>query len=86
MDYNIVWVSFPQPVTPVRPPASGSPTRSDWFFSSLAAIYQLFDIDQVGCPVETLWNAHLRVGSAPFDTGKCIISKHVVIPKKRKEK
>ncbi len=51
----IYWVSFREQ------PIEGDP-RTDFYFYSLAAIYEVFTPAQIGCRVQTLWNAGIDVG------------------------
>ena len=55
--------------------------QTDFYFGSLAAIYEVFTPEQIGCKLETLW-------AAKIDTlhTKCVVSKQVLYRKKQKEK
>ena len=48
--------------------------RKDFFFGSLAAIYELFDAKQVGCRIENLWNVGVSDGK-PYCNKLCRITK-----------
>lgn len=48
--------------------------RKLWYFGSLAAIYELFTPEQIGCKLETLWNAKLGYGEHKI-TKHCVIYK-----------
>lgn len=56
--------------------------QTDFFFGSLAAIYELFTPEQVGCKLETLWSAKIDT-LTPKATTKCVVSKHVLYRKKQ---
>ena len=47
---------------------------SDFYFSSLAAIYELFPPSAVGCQLTNLWNYGITE-NRPFSNKKCVISK-----------
>ena len=51
--------------------------RTDFFFSSLAAIYDQFTPGQVGCKVARLWNIGVSDGK-PYNGRKCTITKEEV--------
>ena len=75
---TIIRVQFLNPV-----PEYGGQT--DFYFGSLAAIYELFTPAQVGCKLETLWSAKIDTLS-PKTTTKCVVSKQVLYRKKQKNK
>lgn len=54
---------------------------SEFFFGSLAAIYDLFNEEQIGCSLHTLWNCKISPDN-PKATARCVISKHKVWRKK----
>lgn len=56
--------------------------RNDYFFGSLAAIYDTFSAEQIGCRKETLWNANIEEDK-PKSTRCCVVYKHRVVRKKR---
>lgn len=56
--------------------------ETEYFFGSLAAIYEMFTPQQIGCKIEALWSAKIELGK-PKATRSCIISKHVVLRKKQ---
>lgn len=64
-----------------EPPIEGDP-RVDFFFFSLAAIYELFSVEQVGCSVRTLWNARIDVGQ-PYHNRHCSVRREPVFRKAR---
>ena len=57
----------------------------EFYFGSLAAIYDMFSVEQIGCAVEVLWAYNIEQGK-PFENTKCIISKETLTRKKRKSK
>lgn len=64
------------------PPIVGD-KRTDFFFASLAAIYDTFTPDQIGCAVERLYK--LRVSdSNPYHGISCDISREEVRRKAQK--
>lgn len=59
--------------------------RREFYFGSLAAIYDMFSVEQIGCAVEVLWAYNIEHGK-PFENAQCIISKETLTRKKRKNK
>lgn len=57
--------------------------RKVWYFGSLAAIYELFTPEQIGCKLETLWNYSLDYGESKITT-YCIITKEIIYRKAHK--
>ena len=51
--------------------------RTDFYFYSLAAIYEVFTPEQVGCTVRTLWNAGIEVGK-PYYNRLCSVKKEPI--------
>lgn len=75
-------VSFKEP--PVL--ADGSQAdKTDFFFTSLAAIYDQFDKRDIGCQVARLWNLKITPDS-PYRGRKCTITKEPVARKRRSQK
>lgn len=58
---------------------------SEFYFGSFAAIYEMFDASEVGCRLEALWAANIEVGK-PKTTRLCVVSKHKLYRKSRKNK
>ncbi len=50
---------------------------SEFFFGSLAAIYDMFSPEDVGCALSTLWNSKITP-ERPKVTSRCVISRHPV--------
>lgn len=74
-------VSFNEP--PVL--ADGSPAeKTDFFFTSLAAIYDQFDKRDIGCQVARLWNLKITPDQ-PYKGRRCIITKELVQRKRRRK-
>lgn len=48
--------------------------RTEFFFTSLSAIYEEFTPDQVGCKVTRLWNIGVS-GGIPYEGAKCKITR-----------
>ena len=46
--------------------------QKDYFFGSLAAIYELFTPEEIGCKVNNLWNK--GVSKKPYTSKTCTIS------------
>lgn len=59
--------------------------RKVWYFGSLAAIYELFTPEQIGCKLETLWNDGLGYGEYKI-TKQCVITKEIMYRKAHKSK
>lgn len=59
--------------------------RKVWYFGSLAAIYELFTPEQIGCKLETLWNDSLGYGEYKI-TKHCVITKEIMYHKAHKVK
>ena len=59
--------------------------RREFYFGSLAAIYDMFSVEQIGCAVEVLWAYNIEQGK-PFENSQYIISKEFLTRKKRKSK
>ena len=55
---------------------------SEFFFGSLAAIYEMFSPEDVGCALSTLWNSKIAPDH-PKVTSRCVISKHRVFRMKQ---
>jgi len=47
--------------------------KSDFYFSSLSAIYEVFSVHDIGCTVQTLWNRKVARGNA-YSNSKCTIT------------
>lgn len=58
--------------------------KKDHYFGSLAAIYEVFTPQQIGCKLEALWGAGIEDGK-PKSTRLCVISKHELHRKKQKK-
>lgn len=64
------------------PPGNGG---NEFYFGSLAAIYDTFTPEQIGCKLEALWGAGITV-EKPKLTRTCLISKHRIHRKSQKNK
>ena len=79
-DYEQIYrVSFNEP------PADFYGEQCDFFFTSLAAIYDQFDKQEIGCQVERLWNLKISPDK-PYVGRKCTITKEPLGRKKHKQK
>lgn len=58
---------------------------TEFYFGSLAAIYEMFDASEIGCRLEALWAANIDE-EHPKATRSCVISKHVLYRKSQKNK
>lgn len=59
--------------------------KKEHYFGSLAAIYDVFTPQQIGCKLAALWSARIEEGK-PKSTRYCVISKHGLHRKKQKIK
>lgn len=75
-DSHIYRVSF------INPPYTDSP-RTDFYFHSLAAIYDEFTPEQVGCKVTRLWNIGVSQG-ATYHGRKCSVYQEPISRKRHK--
>lgn len=62
-------------------PKEGGAT--EFYFGSLAAIYEMFDAAEIGCRLEALWAAGID-DTHPKATRLCVISKHTMYRKLQK--
>lgn len=75
MDSSIIKVSFFVPVE----------GKTDYYFTSLAAIYDLFTPEQIGLSLSRLWVSHVRADN-PRVTQTCRISREILHSKTQKKK
>ena len=61
----------------------GNGGKTEFFFGSLAAIYDKFTYEQIGCKVETLWAAGITEAT-PYENDRCTVSREVVTRKAQK--
>lgn len=66
-------------------PAGSYTEQREFFFGSLAAIYELFTPEQIGCKVDNLWNIHVSDG-VPYVNSLCRITRETLIRKERENK
>lgn len=66
-----------------RTPPDPEDGKTDFYFSSLAAIYDTFTPEQVGCAVQRLWNVKVTEES-PYTGKLCEITKERVKRKAQK--
>lgn len=64
-----------------EPPIEGD-SRTEFFFHSLSAIYEVFTAEQVGCKVSRLWNIGVSNGTT-YEGRLCTISREPISRKKR---
>lgn len=65
------------------PPLAGDP-RTEFYFGSLAAIYDQFTPKQIGCKVERLWNYGIKQNK-PYKNARCVVSREVMRRKTRRD-
>lgn len=53
----------------------------NYHFGSIAAIYEVFTPEQIGCGIQNLWNYKLS-SSRPYKSPKCVIFSGEIIRKK----
>lgn len=66
-----------------EPPLSGD-ERTEFFFTSLAAIYEVFTAEQIGCKVSRLYNIGVPDGT-PYDGKRCLITREAIHSKTQKK-
>ena len=72
--YSVLFFSTPLP---------DKPMQKYFLFSSLAAIYEVFSVEQIGCSLGHLYN--LKVPDSSTYAGKrCIIKRDKVLSKRQK--
>lgn len=70
---HVYRVAFKEPPLP-------EDNRTDFFFTSLAAIYERFTPEQIGCRVSRLWNIGVSKGNA-YDGRRCSVTKELLLRK-----
>ena len=68
-----------------EPPLFGVDERTEFYFHSLAAIYEVFTARQIGCKVTRLWNIGVSHG-APYEGRRCKITKEQILRKTRNKR
>lgn len=58
--------------------------QREYYFGSLAAIYDVFDPFQVGCKVENLWHVGVSDGK-PYENNLCRITREPLIRKQQRK-
>ena len=64
-------------------PLRGKPRQKFFLFSSLAAIYEVFSVEQIGCSIGHLYNLKVPDGTA-YCGKRCIIKREPVVSKRQK--
>lgn len=54
--------------------------RKDFYFTSLAAIYEQFTAEEIGCSVENLWRVGVRLGN-PYYGKLCSVTREKIVSK-----
>ena len=62
------------------PPLLGVDDRKEFYFHSLAAIYEVFTARQIGCKVTRLWNIGVSHGNT-YEGRRCTITKEPILRK-----
>lgn len=75
-------VSFKEPPILVEGSAA---EKTDFFFTSLTAIYDQFGKRDIGCQVSRLWNLKITPDN-PYRGRKCVITKEPIARKRRTPK
>lgn len=65
------------------PPLPEMPRQKFFLFTSLAAIFEVFSPEQIGCGLRHLYNLKVPDGSA-FAGKRCIIKREMVFAKRQK--
>ena len=60
-------------VTFKEPPVAGEP-QTEFYFTSLAAIFEVFTEKEIGCKVTRLWNLHIEEDK-PYSGRRCTVEK-----------
>lgn len=60
--------------------------KSDWYFGSLSAIYDVFDEATIGAPLSYIYKQKLKPDNGFASTPKCAITKQRIYRKKQKRK
>lgn len=71
---KIIKVEFTEPID----------GKSEYYFGSLSAIYDVFTREQMGCVLYTLWNASIKEGK-PYKNKRCTVSKFPIRRKCQKK-
>ena len=66
-----------------KEPPLNDDERTEFFFTSLAAIYEVFTAEQIGCKVNRLYNIGLPNGP-PYNGKRCGISQEAIHSKSQK--
>ena len=69
-------------VTFIDCPITGD-SRKEFFFHSLAAIFDTFTPEQVGCKVSRLWNLGVASGNS-YHGRKCSVTREPIMRKRQK--
>ena len=59
--------------------------KTEFFFGSLSAIYDMFSSAEIGCKVQRLWNIKITE-EKPYIGRKCTITKEVLARKKQQNR
>lgn len=66
-------------------PAGNNIWTTDYYFTSLSAIYEQLTPEQIGCKVENLWNLKISTDK-PYFGRKCTITKELLTRKRQTKK
>ena len=67
------------------PPLLGVDDRTEFYFHSLAAIYEVFTARQIGCKVTRLWNIGVSDGNT-YNGRRCRITREQILRKTRNKR
>lgn len=73
--YSILFFAPPRPAE--------MPRQKFFLFSSLAAVYDVFSVEQIGCTLGHLYNLKVPDGAA-YCGKRCIIKREPVVSKRQK--
>lgn len=75
--YQVYKVAF-------KAPPLSDDDRTEFFFTSLAAIYDTFTAAQIGCKATRLWNIGVSKGQR-YEGRLCVITREDVVRKTQKQ-
>ena len=65
-----------------KEPPFNDDDRSEFYYSTLSAIYEEFTPEQIGCKVTRLWNIGVSDGT-PYEGKKCRITRELLMSKQQ---
>ena len=70
-------------VVSFKEPPREDTTSTKFYFCSLAAIFDVFSVEDIGCKVTRLWNIGVANGN-PYNGRKCSITREPITRKRQK--